>query len=103
MVKPSPFAALRMMANSNFVGCSIGRSAGLAPLRTLAINARGTLSTSPATSPNRWQAGPAVNPDPGPGCIRATHFGKNDSLPFSSLRDPSAPVEPWTRQEARGC
>jgi hypothetical protein len=30
---------------------------------------------------------PAVNRDFGPGCIRATHFGKNDSPQFSSLRD----------------
>jgi hypothetical protein len=30
---------------------------------------------------------PAVSRDFGPGCIRATHFGKNDSPQFSSLRD----------------
>ena len=35
IVRPSAFAALRLMTNSNFVGCSIGRSAGFAPLRIL--------------------------------------------------------------------
>ncbi len=29
------FAVLRLMTSSNFVGCSTGRSAGLAPLRIL--------------------------------------------------------------------
>ena len=33
MVSPSALAVLRLMTSSNFVGCSIGRSAGLAPLR----------------------------------------------------------------------
>jgi hypothetical protein len=32
---PSAFAVLRLMNNSNLVGCSTGRSAGLAPLRIL--------------------------------------------------------------------
>ena len=35
IVRPSAFAVLRLIANSNFVGCSTGRSAGLAPLRIL--------------------------------------------------------------------
>src|SRR5262249_52873623 len=35
IVRPSTFAVLRLMTNSNFVGCSTGRSAGLAPLRIL--------------------------------------------------------------------
>ena len=35
MVNPICFAAFRLMTNSNFVGCSTGRSAGLAPLRIL--------------------------------------------------------------------
>jgi hypothetical protein len=39
-VRPSALAALRLITNSNLVGCSIGRSVGLAPLRIL--------STSPA-------------------------------------------------------
>src|SRR5258708_15612324 len=32
--KPSSLAVLRLIANSNLVGCSTGRSPGLAPLRT---------------------------------------------------------------------
>src|SRR5262249_22602898 len=35
IVRPSAFAVLRLMTNSNFVGCSTGRSAGRAPLRIL--------------------------------------------------------------------
>src|ERR1700694_3675851 len=35
IVSPSAFAVLRWMTSSNFVGCSIGRSPGLAPLRIL--------------------------------------------------------------------
>src|SRR5262249_52386365 len=33
IVRPSVLAVLRLTISSNFVGCSIGRSAGLAPLR----------------------------------------------------------------------
>jgi hypothetical protein len=33
--RPSAFAVLRLMTSSNLVGCSTGRSAGLAPLRIL--------------------------------------------------------------------
>src|SRR5262249_54730394 len=35
MVRPSAFAVLRLMTSSNLVGCCIGRSDGLAPLRIL--------------------------------------------------------------------
>ena len=35
MVRPSALAVFRLMANSNFIGRSTGRSAGLAPLRIL--------------------------------------------------------------------
>jgi hypothetical protein len=35
IVRPICLAALRLMINSNFFGCSTGRSAGLAPLRIL--------------------------------------------------------------------
>jgi len=35
IVSPNVFAVFRLMTNSNLVGCSTGRSAGLAPLRTL--------------------------------------------------------------------
>ena len=33
IARPSAFAVLRLITNSNLVGCSTGRSAGLAPLR----------------------------------------------------------------------
>src|SRR5262245_5678306 len=33
--RPSAFAVLRLMISSNLVGCSIGRSAGLAPFKIL--------------------------------------------------------------------
>src|SRR5262249_4042905 len=35
IVRPSAWAVLRLMTNSNFGGCSIGRSPGLAPRRIL--------------------------------------------------------------------
>ena len=35
ILRPSSFAVLRLMTNSNFVGCSTGRSPGLAPFRIL--------------------------------------------------------------------
>ncbi len=38
MVSPRAFAALRLIIISNVVGCSTGRSPGLAPLRTLSTN-----------------------------------------------------------------
>ena len=36
MVRPRALAVLRLMTSANLVGCSTGRSAGLAPLRILA-------------------------------------------------------------------
>src|SRR5262245_58450037 len=35
IVRPSALAVLRLITSANFVGCSTGRSAGLAPLRIL--------------------------------------------------------------------
>jgi len=35
IVRPRALAVLRLMTNSNFVGCSTGRSAGFVPLRIL--------------------------------------------------------------------
>jgi len=35
IVRPSAFAVLTLITNWNFVGCSTGKSAGLAPLRIL--------------------------------------------------------------------
>jgi hypothetical protein len=34
MLRPSALAVLRLITNSNLVGCTTGRSAGLSPLRT---------------------------------------------------------------------
>src|SRR5690349_2866135 len=45
IVMPRALAVFRLTINSNFVGCSIGRSAGLAPFRIL--------STYPADLRNR--------------------------------------------------
>src|SRR5439155_24021584 len=36
-VRPSAFAVLRLITSSNLLGCSIGRSAGLAPFSILAV------------------------------------------------------------------
>src|SRR5262249_5781119 len=35
IVRPICFAVFRLITNSNFIGCSTGRSAGLAPFRIL--------------------------------------------------------------------
>ena len=37
-VRPSAFAVFKLNTSSNLVGCSIGRSAGFAPLRILSTN-----------------------------------------------------------------
>src|SRR5260370_9872315 len=37
ILSPSAAAVLRLRTSSNFVGCSTGKSAGLAPLKTLSI------------------------------------------------------------------
>src|SRR5262245_52441883 len=39
MSRPSALEVLRLIANSNFVGCSIGNSEAFAPLRILTTNA----------------------------------------------------------------
>ena len=41
MVRPSALAVLRLMTSSNFVGCSTGRSPGLAPPEDLVQVGRG--------------------------------------------------------------
>jgi len=51
IVRPSALAVFTLMTSSNFVGCSTGRSAGLAPLRIL--------STYPAA---RWAASWTLGP-----------------------------------------
>src|SRR5207245_10633384 len=40
IVRPSALAVLRLITSSKFVGCSTGRSAGLAPLRILSTYRR---------------------------------------------------------------
>ena len=49
--RPSALAVLRLMISSNFVGCSIGRSAGFAPLITLTTNAAARLVRSGILAP----------------------------------------------------
>src|SRR5205823_4448248 len=39
IVKPSALAVLRLMTNSNLVGCSMGRSPGFVPLKILSTRA----------------------------------------------------------------
>ena len=51
MVRPRALAVLRLMTSSNFVGCSMGRSPALAPLRILSMHpepraGRGALAES---------------------------------------------------------
>ena len=51
IVRPICFAALRLMTNSNFVGCSTGRSAGLVPFRILStIDASALVGFGPVGS-----------------------------------------------------
>jgi hypothetical protein len=38
MMRPSTFAVLRLITNSNLVGCSTGKSAGLVPFKILSTN-----------------------------------------------------------------
>src|SRR2546422_8999482 len=61
IVRPICLAALRLITNSNFVGCSTGRSAGLGPFQNFSTNVTarpcifGKLSadvTRPPASPN---------------------------------------------------
>jgi hypothetical protein len=51
IVRPICFAALRLMINSNFVGCSTGRSAGLAPFKILSTYVAARLSKSVKLTP----------------------------------------------------
>src|SRR5690242_20311195 len=43
---PNAFAVLRLINNWNFVGCSIGKSAGLAPLKILPTRTAAVRNTS---------------------------------------------------------
>src|SRR5215468_2990296 len=57
---PIDFAVLRFTINFNLVGCSIGRSAGFAPLRILSIYAAArfvmAMSSGPYASRAPWVA-----------------------------------------------
>src|SRR5262249_10967025 len=49
--RPSALAVLRLTTSSNLVGCSMGRSAGFAPLITLMTNAAARLVSSGILAP----------------------------------------------------
>jgi len=51
IVRPRAFAVLRLITSSNFVGCSIGRSPGLAPLRILSTYVAARLKLSRVDGP----------------------------------------------------
>src|SRR3989449_3955235 len=66
IVSPSALAVLRLITSSNFVGCSTGRSPGLAPLKILLLTEGGERSRKHAcskckqkSSPGDHDAGPA--------------------------------------------
>jgi len=51
IVNPSAFAVLRLTTSSNFVGSSMGRSAGLAPLRILSTKNAARRKFSDSSTP----------------------------------------------------
>src|SRR5262249_23230308 len=51
IVRPIRLAALRLIINSNFIGCSTGRSAGLRPLRILSTYVAARRNMSGALCP----------------------------------------------------
>jgi len=51
MVRPSAFAVFRVMTNSNFVGCSIGRSAGFVPFKLRSTYSAARRSISGRSAP----------------------------------------------------
>jgi|SRR5215468_9016144 len=59
IVRPSALAVLRLITSSNCVGCSIGSSPALAPLRILSTNSWGHPSQRPGEvrDPGRWGQG----------------------------------------------
>src|SRR5712692_9882687 len=61
MVSPSAFAALRLMTSSNFVGCSTGRSASLAPLRIRSTKAAARRYCSAKSMPYDMRPPPSTN------------------------------------------
>jgi len=51
MVRPRALAVLRLITSSNFIGCSTGTSAGLAPFRSLSTWAATLEMLSPGFCP----------------------------------------------------
>src|SRR5215813_14950174 len=51
IVRPRALAVLRLMTNSNLVGCSTGRSAGLRPFRILSTNNAARRQTATVSGP----------------------------------------------------
>ena len=51
IVKPICLAAFRLTINSNFVGCSTGRSAGLVPFKILSTNRAASRPSAPELGP----------------------------------------------------
>src|SRR5262245_13258828 len=51
IINPICWAVLRLMTNSNFIGCSTGKSAGFVPLRILSILMAARLITSMELGP----------------------------------------------------
>ena len=51
IVRPICFAVLRLITKSNFIGCSTGRSGGLAPVKNLSTFAAGPPATERAVLP----------------------------------------------------
>ena len=51
MVRPSAFAVLRLIISSNYVGCSMGRSPGLAPFKILSTKVAARRQTSMRSAP----------------------------------------------------
>jgi len=47
IARPSALAVFRLIISSNFVGCSIGKSAGLAPFKILATYVAARLTLEP--------------------------------------------------------
>src|SRR4029453_2444659 len=67
IVRPRALAVLRLRTNSNFVGCSIGRFAGLAPFRILSTYVAASPPASACLGPYESRppaAAPPLNPSP---------------------------------------
>ena len=89
MVRPSAFAAFRLTTSSNFVGCSTGRSAGLAPFRIL--------STKTAAAPPDLVDVRAIGDQPAGLDILPELVHGGEPAPGGQLRE-----SPGLREEERG-